>query len=399
MYHMRILNLLLVLGFPTLASAQRFEWFFPIEVGGSVEGVDLGDVDRDGDLDILIGRGRHWPTPSLVYSNTGYGNFYGPRPLEGRDERTAVALLGDVDRDGDLDAVLLSEQGQHTVHLNDGFGTFVPASRFGTGREFVQDGGLSDVDRDGDLDVVMAIRGSSSAVYLNNGSGVFPNRLAVGRENGGSFTVAIADFNGDGRVDLALAGREPSATEHAVFLQDSTGRFTMRLPFGDTLDAVSALRPGDVDGDGDIDLVVGLIGRRTGAGDEIGARNHVLFNDGRGRFGRRIDFGPADQTFDIALGDIDGDGDLDAAVVNQSTEVFYQTKPPYDRWFVKVRPDTNRVYFNNGKGQFTPGPAFGTVGVTSRRVRLADLDGDRRLDIVEVRREGVVAVHLNTMER
>ncbi len=134
MYHMRILNLVLVLGFPTLASAQRFEWFFPIEVGRSVEGVDLGDVDRDGDLDMLIGRGRHWPTPSLVYSNTGYGNFYGPRPLEGRDERTAVALLDDVDRDGDLDAVLLSEQGQHTVHLNDGFGTCVPASRFGTGR-------------------------------------------------------------------------------------------------------------------------------------------------------------------------------------------------------------------------------------------------------------------------
>lgn len=57
------------------------------------------------------------------------------------------------------------------------------------------------------------------------------------------------------------------------------------------------------------------------------------------------------------------------------------------------------MYFNNGKGQFTPGPAFGTVGVTSRRVRLADLDGDKRLDIVEVRREGVVVVHLNTFQR
>src|SRR5574341_1085057 len=166
MYQMRNLNLILALGFPTLGSAQQFEWFFPIEVGRSVEGVDLGDVDRDGDLDILIGRGRHWPTPSLVYSNTGYGNFYGPRPLEGRDQRTSVALLGDVDGDGDLDAVLLSEVGFHTVHLNDGFGTFTVSSRFGTGLEFVQDGGLVDVDRDGDLDVVMAVRGPS-AVYLN----------------------------------------------------------------------------------------------------------------------------------------------------------------------------------------------------------------------------------------
>jgi hypothetical protein len=396
MHPERILTLVLALGFPTVGAAQRFEWFFPIEVGRSVEGVDLGDVDRDGDLDILIGRGRHWPTPSLVYSNTGYGNFYGPRPLEGRDQRTSVALLGDVDRDRDLDAVLLSEQGQHTVHLNDGFGTFTAASRFGTGREFVQDGGLSDVDRDGDLDVVMAIRGSSSAVYLNNGFGVFSNRVAVGRENGGSFTVATADFNGDGRMDLALAGRDPSSTEHAVFLQDSTGRFGTRLPFGDTLDAVSALEPGDLDGDGDIDIAVGVIGRRTATGDQIGARNHVLLNDGRGHLAHRIDFGPADQTFDLALGDVDGNGDLDVAVVNQSTDVYYQTKPPYDRWFLKARADTNRVYFNNGRGQFTAGPAFGTLGVTSRRVRLVDVDGDQRLDIVEVRREGVVVIHLNT---
>lgn len=394
----RIVSIVLCLGLPSPGLAQQFQWFFPIEVGQSVEGVALGDIDHDGDLDILIGRGRHWPTPSLVYSNTGYGNFYGPRPLEGRDQRTSVALLGDVDGDGDLDAVLLSEVGFHTVHLNDGFGTFKVYSRFGTGMEFVQDGGLVDVDRDGDLDVVMAVRGAS-AVYLNNGGGLFRTRVPVGRETGGSFTVAIADYNGDGRVDLALAGRDPASTEHAVFLQDSAGHFATRVPFGDTLDAISALRPGDMDGDGDIDLVVGLFGQRTNAGDQLGARNHVLFNDGRGHFGGRVEFGPADQTFDVALGDIDGDGDLDVAVVNQSTNVFYEMKDPNERWFASVRPDTNRVYFNNGRGHLTPGPTFGVLGVTSRRVRLADLDGDGRLDIVEARREGVVVIHLNTLRR
>ena len=91
---------------------------------------------------------------------------------------------------------------------------------------------------------------------------------------------------------------------------------------------------GDLDGDGDLDLVLAK-GRHTPLLDR------VLLNDGKGGF-VASDLGPtADRTYTAALADLDGDGDLDVLTSNDT-------------------PDKKLVYLNNGKGQFT---VAGTWGV------------------------------------
>src|SRR5262245_39203916 len=99
---------------------------------------------------------------------------------------------------------------------------------------------------------------------------------------------------------------------------------------------------GDLDGDGDLDLVLAK-GRHTPLLDR------VLLNDGRGRFAA-ADLGPtADRTYSAVLADIDGDGDLDILVSNDA-------------------PDKKLVYANDGKGRFR---VAGTWGVPEWSTRNA----------------------------
>jgi hypothetical protein len=62
-------------------------------------------VDGDGDLDLVIARGRHWPLTDLVLMNDGAGHFAPAAELPGAADRTYTAGLADLDGDGDLDIV------------------------------------------------------------------------------------------------------------------------------------------------------------------------------------------------------------------------------------------------------------------------------------------------------
>ena len=100
---------------------------------------------------------------------------------------------------------------------------------------------------------------------------------------------------------------------------------------------------GDLDGDGDLDLVLAK-GRHTPLLDR------VLLNDGKGGF-VASDLGPtADRTYTAALADLDGDGDLDVLTSNDT-------------------PDKKLVYLNNGKGQFTVAGTWGVAAVVDEKRR------------------------------
>lgn len=144
---------------------------------GSTEAVASGDVDGDGDRDLVLGSFGQ----NRLYLNDGQGRFTDVTatrmPTAG--DTTSAAALGDIDGDGDLDMVI-GNHGPNRLYLNDGKGSFsdVTAARMPADTDPTSSVALGDVDGDGDLDLVFGSTyvcvvypfcvGQQNRLYLNN---------------------------------------------------------------------------------------------------------------------------------------------------------------------------------------------------------------------------------------
>jgi uncharacterized repeat protein (TIGR01451 family) len=332
-----------------------------VDSGQSLESiaadVALGDLDGDGYLDAFIVNGNGSYRPESVWLNDGTGTFSRTQYLGNFDSR-AVAL-GDLDGDGDLDAFVAHNQ-PNLVYVNDGTGTFTTGWVQSSDVAGSVDVALGDLDGDGDLDaMVMNGGGFDDAIWFNDGTGNFPVRSALAGTGYLGDTVALGDLDGDGDLD-ALVGNWSSKTGFGLYpwWNDGHGVLTQGTHLGSTYTLDVAL--GDLDGDSDLDVYLAV-----GNGG-----NEVWVNEGGGVF---TDTGQALGTRTsraVALGDLDGDGDLDAYVVNADNT-----------------NNQNCVWLNDG-GVFTDsGQLLGATA--SNRVVLGDVDGDGDLDALEAN-EGAV---------
>ncbi len=309
--------------------------------------VVVGDVDGDGDADAILAGGP----ASQLWLNDGFGNF-APAPFP-TDVVPDMARLGDVDADGDLDCVAIGSGNR--LLLNDGTGTFTdavgaipptPSSVIMNGLE------LADIDGDNDLDI---ITGSLLSPYvLRNDGGTFTDvTLAVLPPTGDLNHVQAADLDGDGDIDILGSPGGPSTP--LLLFNDGTGVFTdvtaTNLPPG-----VNGRRIllADFDGDGDCDAVTASDSPAT-----------LLLNDGAGQFSVSPGI-PASRTFEFffAVGDLDGDGDTDIITETDSD-------------------DFHGVLLNDGVGNFTDVSASAFSSPPGPNdFALIDADGDGADDLL-----------------
>ncbi|RMG22160.1 MAG: VCBS repeat-containing protein, partial [Armatimonadetes bacterium] len=231
-----------------------------------------------------------------------------------------AADYGDLDGDGDLDAVVAREYWWSpgiSVLLNRGDGSFEQEVLYNVSQQMdLGDVAVRDFDLDGDLDALATVTGQSGsnsqvALWRNNGDGSFSSAQLF-PAGPGPTGMTTADFNGDGFVDVLVANSGSNSTVALLLHNGQSGAQAgflapQRTTVGTNCNRVAAA---DLDGDGDVDAVVGRA-TITGGPDGI----NVLINDGTGSFSLGQSFtsvpGASRNSFAVVLADINGDGSPD----------------------------------------------------------------------------------------
>jgi hypothetical protein len=365
-------------------------------VGIDPRAVAVADFNHDGKPDLAVVNAGPLSTPTSqssvsVLLGNGSGSFQpavttpvlNSGPGNGNAQSVAV---GDFNGDG-LPDVALNTAGPAgpavEVLLGQGDGSFRPNHLILPVGQTPLSVAAGDFDGNGALDLVTANSNGTVSVLLSNGDGTFRPRtdLTVGAA---PRAVAVGDFNGDGRLDVAVAQQLSNTV--SVLLGHGDGTFARPLVFAasgqDVTFAPSSIAVGDVNGDGRSDLVINLIGGEDSTVSQLG----VLLGNGDGTFRAPILQSPdtSGGDGDVALGDFNNDGRLDAAVGGQA-----------------ALPDGLTVLTGNGDGTFgVPFQSplrFSTGGTDPFGVAAADLNGDGLLDLVAANSSSsTVGVLLNT---
>ena len=320
------------------------------------------DLSGDGVVDIVVG--TTYQTQSRLYIGTGGGAFREATSTHLPQMPLSVGDLepGDVDGDGDLDLVLATwgpgnnmtnAGGRTRLWLNDGAGRFTDATdermpltlvRFSWDLEFV------DTDNDADLDIVVSCkRCGGGSLLRNDGAGKFTEDLRGLPQYTNNYEYEAMDMDGDGFLDLVTLNdgeivRENSSDrrEH-VLRNDGKGRYRDATAqwwgdasnVGEDDNMVAFL---DYDSDGDADFVVG----------SLSGPDRLLINDGKGGLSVRVDvFDGAETpgTLGIALADLDGDARMDVIQAQGEHPTAVQEKVHFGRGLSadKTKPSITMV--------------------------------------------------------
>jgi hypothetical protein len=288
------------------------------------------DPDNDGDLDLFVaGQLQSGSRDTRYFANLGGGAFQGIKlPLP---DFNGDAKWADYDNDGDLD-LAITGYGDTTgalsrVYRNDQE-QGIPDAGAGLMQLSSSMCNWEDIDNDGDLDLAITGYNSSSRTYVtrayrNDGNDTFTN---VGGTLPGinDTPLAWADIDADGQAELCIGTHVFQKNPDDTFTEKQTG-----LPKV-TLDAGVAW--GDLDNDGDVDVVFsGYVSAAVASGIYLN-RGDGTFVDGRADL-------PAVRDTRAVLGDMDGDGDLDLILTGQINYTWFGMLYRNDVFTANTRPE------------------------------------------------------------
>lgn len=259
----------------------------PIDMKAHALDVVLEDVDKDGDLDAILALEL---LPNRLYLNDGTGKFTWKKgAFSEKMHDTEHVRVGDFDKDGNMDVVFVAEDDQtHEFYLGNGDGTFRDVSERLLAKSEGNGLDLGDVNGDGLLDIVIGNTGSSAHTFLwlndSERPGHFIDYTKEGLPASGSQTqsVKLIDLNGDGHLDLIEGNQVPP---NRLYFNDGKGHFTEQA---EKLEILAFLHTRmvlilDANGDKHPDILfLNLIGN----GNEIkkDPTPRLLINDGKGNF-------------------------------------------------------------------------------------------------------------------
>ena len=346
---------------------------------GVSRAVATGDLNGDGYDDIVLANGAGTATQLLFGSKSG--KFSSSASLPDIEADSYDVALVDIDRDGDLDIVLAnaSLQPQATLNteepigqanhvwLNNGLGEFELLQSLGSSDSYGMAAG--DIDSDGDQDLVFANRGQNT-VYLNNGAGHFELDNTRQPGYGNSQAVALADINQDGVLDAVVANLDEA---NELYL-DLAGDPIVIPDWAESL----AVAVADLDNDGALEMVFA-----NGGMGKTDPGNTIYRYDLDKKSIRRLTTIGKQQSRNVLIIDAEGDGVSDLLFINRhGGHQIYLGSGPVDRFILgedlivlpygsgasslQITDDTladlviandaknsvSKAYINRGKGNF-----------------------------------------------
>jgi hypothetical protein len=332
--------------------------------------VVIGDFNGDGYPDLIVEGNKGYLSLLLNKGNGTFGTTI-QLPFTALGEMAA----GDFNKDGKLDLAATNASqttGAVSIYLGNGDGTFQSPVSYATG--YGPSGiAVADLNHDGNLDLIVDDFGVYStgqsgdiAVLLGNGDGTF--RPASFYSAGGNpYSLTLGDFNGDGNVGVAVIdGSGPDLASIFVLFGNPDG--TLQQPAASYALRADTLVAIDLNGDGKTDLVY-----CTFYIDPVG----TVLNAGNHTFNAASQYFPPGYASDAAVADFNGDGNLDTVSVGKdfTTQIGMVT-----------------ILLGHGDGTFPPTGthSFDAGGNSPYQVKVADLNGDGKLDLVVSQYQGAI---------
>lgn len=342
--------------------------------GGSID-IAAGELTNDSRIDLVTANNTTDDISVLV--GRGDGSFES-------DERFAVGtrprsvVAGDLDEDNTPDLVVGNlDSGDISVLIGNGDGTFARAATLnvtGTPRAVI----LGQVNTDAHLDVAACDFDSGQiSLFTGRGNGTFnaERRIAAGGVGARPRSLALGDLDDDGDADLVVANS--NADKVAVLLGDGTGAFAAPALF-DAGNFPLDVQVIDADGDSNLDVIFLNGYDESDDAQNQNPRLRSLFGAGDGTLASRTGFGPYGIDPDprsLVLEDLNSDGIRDAVIAHPGRDVINVLRGKADGKFLTADPHI--------------------AGGSPNSVAVGDMNSDRRPDLISTNSDDCVSIQVN----